>query len=228
MDETQERHDHRGLPGAGPGARRPAWPPRAGPSSSTPGTRDALDAAAARACPRRHRHRLPGDITDPAHRAALCAGRRGRGGLDLLVNNAGTLGASPLPAIADYPADELRPFEVNVVAPIALTQLLLPLLRRRGGAVLNITSDAAVEAYAGWGGYGAAKAALEQASNILAAEETRGPGLVGGPGRPADRHAPAGLPRGGHLGPAAARDRGARVRAADRRAHAQRAVPRVR
>jgi NAD(P)-dependent dehydrogenase (short-subunit alcohol dehydrogenase family) len=62
-------------------------------------------------------------------------------------------------------------FEVNVIAPVALTQLLLPLLRASGGAVLNITSDAAVEAYAGWGGYGAAKAALEQASNVLAAEE---------------------------------------------------------
>ena len=113
---------------------------------------------------------VPGDVTDPAHRAALitaCAGR-----LDLLVNNAGTLGASPLPALADYPADELRAaFEANVIAPIALTQLALPLLRASGGAVLNITSDAAVEAYAGWGGYGAAKAALEQASNVLAAEE---------------------------------------------------------
>ena len=113
---------------------------------------------------------VPGDVTDPAHRAALIAACAGR--LDLLVNNAGTLGASPLPALADYPADELRAaFEVNVIAPIALTQLALPLLRASGGAVLNITSDAAVEAYAGWGGYGAAKAALEQASNVLAAEE---------------------------------------------------------
>jgi NAD(P)-dependent dehydrogenase (short-subunit alcohol dehydrogenase family) len=115
---------------------------------------------------------IPGDVTDPAHRLALqrAAGRAGR--LDLLVNNAGTLGASPLPALADYPADELRAaFEVNVIAPIALTQLVLPLLRASGGAVLNITSDAAVEPYAGWGGYGAAKAALEQASNVLAAEE---------------------------------------------------------
>ena len=88
------------------------------------------------------------------------------------MNNAGTLGASPLPALADYPPDELRAaFEANVIAPIALTQLVLPLLRASGGAVLNITSDAAVEAYTGWGGYGAAKAALEQASNVLAAEE---------------------------------------------------------
>jgi NAD(P)-dependent dehydrogenase (short-subunit alcohol dehydrogenase family) len=115
---------------------------------------------------------LAGDVTQPAHRAALAAAAQAAGRLDLLVNNAGTLGASPLPALAEYPPDELRAaFEVNVIAPIALTQLLLPLLRASGGAVLNITSDAAVEAYAGWGGYGAAKAALEQASNVLAAEE---------------------------------------------------------
>ena len=115
---------------------------------------------------------IPGDVTDPAHRAALLRAAQAAGRLDLLVNNAGTLGASPLPALADYPAGELRAaFEVNVIAPIALTQLLLPLLRASGGAVLNITSDAAVEAYAGWGGYGAAKAALEQASNVLGAEE---------------------------------------------------------
>ena len=115
---------------------------------------------------------VPGDITDPEHRAAVLAAAKAAGGADLLVNNAGTLGASPLPALADYPVGELRAaFEANVIAPIALTQLLLPLLRERGGAVLNITSDAAVEPYAGWGGYGAAKAALEQASNVLAAEE---------------------------------------------------------
>jgi NAD(P)-dependent dehydrogenase (short-subunit alcohol dehydrogenase family) len=115
---------------------------------------------------------VAGDVTDPVHRATLQRAAQAAGRLDLLVNNAGTLGASPLPALADYPPDELRAaFEVNVIAPIALTQLMLPLLRARGGAVLNITSDAAVEAYAGWGGYGAAKAALEQASNVLAAEE---------------------------------------------------------
>src|ERR1700733_7893620 len=115
---------------------------------------------------------IAGDVTDPLHRAELLRAAQAAGRLDLLVNNAGTLGASPLPALADYPVDELRAaFEVNVIAPIALTQLLLPLLRASGGAVLNVPSDAAVEAYAGWGGYGAAKAALEQASNVLAAEE---------------------------------------------------------
>jgi NAD(P)-dependent dehydrogenase (short-subunit alcohol dehydrogenase family) len=115
---------------------------------------------------------IPGDVTDPAHRVALLRAAERAGRLDVLVNNAGTLGVSPLPALADYPPDELRAaFEANVIAPIALTQLVLPLLRARGGAVLNVTSDAAVEAYAGWGGYGAAKAALEQASNVLAAEE---------------------------------------------------------
>jgi len=113
---------------------------------------------------------LAGDITDPAHRLAL---RAAAAEIDLLVNNAGTLGAAPLPALADYPPEELRAaFEANVIAPVALIQLFLPALRERGGAVLNITSDAAVEPYAGWGGYGAAKAALEQASNVLAAEET--------------------------------------------------------
>lgn len=115
---------------------------------------------------------LPGDITDPRHRADLAAGAAARGGASLLVNNAGTLGASPLPPLASYPLADLRAaFEVNVVAPIALTQLLLPDLRRHSGAVLSITSDAAVEAYQGWAGYGAAKAALEQACNVLAAEE---------------------------------------------------------
>jgi NAD(P)-dependent dehydrogenase (short-subunit alcohol dehydrogenase family) len=116
---------------------------------------------------------LPGDIADPAHRAELRAAAAELGGASLLVNNAGTLGASPLPALAEYPVAQLRDaFEVNALAPIALTQLLLPDLRRHGGAVLCVTSDAAVEAYAGWGGYGAAKAALEQACNVLAAEES--------------------------------------------------------
>jgi NAD(P)-dependent dehydrogenase (short-subunit alcohol dehydrogenase family) len=137
----------------------------------------ALRAAAAELCatydlPASQVLPVAGDITDAAHRADLAAAAADLGGATLLVNNAGTLGVSPLPALADYPAaDLLSSFEVNVVAPIALTQLVLPGLRRLGGAVLSITSDAAVEAYAGWGGYGAAKAALEQACHVLAAEE---------------------------------------------------------
>lgn len=112
---------------------------------------------------------LPGDLRDPAHRAELVAAA---GEVDLLVNNAGILGPSPQPKVAGYPLPALREvFEVNVIAQLALTQLALPSLRARGGAVAMITSDAAVEAYEGWGGYGAAKAALEQASAILAAEE---------------------------------------------------------
>jgi NAD(P)-dependent dehydrogenase (short-subunit alcohol dehydrogenase family) len=115
---------------------------------------------------------LRGDIRDPAHRAALLSTAKR---LDLLVNNAGILGPSPQPSLADYPLSTLRDvFEVNVFAPLALTQLALPQLRLSGGAVVNVTSDAAVEAYEGWGGYGAAKAAVEQASRVLAAEE---PGL---------------------------------------------------
>jgi NAD(P)-dependent dehydrogenase (short-subunit alcohol dehydrogenase family) len=115
---------------------------------------------------------VPGDVTHPAHRADLVAAADRRGGADLLVNNAGILGPSPQPPLADYPLDALREvYEVNVVAPLALAQLALPGLRERGGAVVNVTSDAAVEAYPGWGGYGSAKAAVEQASRILAAEE---------------------------------------------------------
>lgn len=116
---------------------------------------------------------VAGDVTDPAHQAELLAAADRLGGADLLVNNAGILGPSPQPHLADYPIDVLRTvYEVLVLAPLRLTQQALPGLRERGGAVVNITSDAAVEAYEGWGGYGSAKAALEQASNVLAVEET--------------------------------------------------------
>jgi NAD(P)-dependent dehydrogenase (short-subunit alcohol dehydrogenase family) len=115
---------------------------------------------------------VAGDIADPAHRAQLVTAALDLGGIDLLVNNASVLGPSPQPALADYPLDVLtHVYDVNVVAPLALTQLALPYLRDRGGAVVNITSDAAIEPYEGWGGYGSSKAALEQIGNILAAEE---------------------------------------------------------
>jgi NAD(P)-dependent dehydrogenase (short-subunit alcohol dehydrogenase family) len=113
---------------------------------------------------------LPGDVTDPVHRAALAAAVPAR--LDLLVSNASDLGPSPLPPLAELPLDAFeRVLAVNTVAPLALVQLLLPPLRRAGGRVLQISSDAAVEAYAGWGGYGASKAALDQLSRVLAVEE---------------------------------------------------------
>jgi NAD(P)-dependent dehydrogenase (short-subunit alcohol dehydrogenase family) len=115
---------------------------------------------------------LPGDVTDAAHRVALLAAADRLGGPDLLVNNAGILGPSPQPALADYPLAVLREvYEVNVFAPLALTQLALPGLRAAKGTVVNVSSDAAVEGYAGWGGYGSAKAAVEQASRVLAEEE---------------------------------------------------------
>jgi len=111
---------------------------------------------------------VAGDIADSWHRGLLVevAGER----LELVVNNASTLGASPLPALGDYPLDVLEQvFRVNAIAPLALVQLALPRLAA-GGRIVNITSDAAVEAYEGWGGYGASKAALEQLTAVLAAE----------------------------------------------------------
>jgi NAD(P)-dependent dehydrogenase (short-subunit alcohol dehydrogenase family) len=115
---------------------------------------------------------IAGDVADPAHRAALVEALTGLGGLDLLVNNASTLGPSPLPGLADYPLDEFEHVVgVNVVAPLALLQATLTMLRTRNGTVINVTSDAAVEGYPGWGGYGSSKAALEQLSHVLAAEE---------------------------------------------------------
>jgi NAD(P)-dependent dehydrogenase (short-subunit alcohol dehydrogenase family) len=111
---------------------------------------------------------IPGDVVDGWHRGALvvAAGER----IDLLVNNASLLGPSPQPTLAAYPLAELRRvYEVDVFAPLALAQAVLPLLSP-AGAIVNLTSDAAVEAYAGWGGYGSAKAALDQSTAILAAE----------------------------------------------------------
>ncbi len=112
---------------------------------------------------------IAGDVVDDDHRAALAAAVAG--GLDLLVNNASVLGPSPLPPLAEHPLPELlEVFEVNALAPIALLQLVLPALRARRGRVVDVSSDAAVEAYAGWGAYGAAKAALDHATAVLAVE----------------------------------------------------------
>jgi NAD(P)-dependent dehydrogenase (short-subunit alcohol dehydrogenase family) len=115
--------------------------------------------------------RLAGDITDPEHRADLVDAVTELGRLDLLVNNASYLGPSPLQALSSADLDELRRvYEVDVLAPIALTQALLPSLTAASGVLLNISSDAAVEAYETWGGYGSAKAALDHATRVLAAE----------------------------------------------------------
>jgi NAD(P)-dependent dehydrogenase (short-subunit alcohol dehydrogenase family) len=115
---------------------------------------------------------VSGDVTEPVHRQRLVALARDFGGIDALVNNASHLGPSPQPPLADYPVDELRRvYEVNVLAPLALAAEALPSLRASKGRIVNITSDAGVEAYEGWGGYGSSKAALEHASRILAAEE---------------------------------------------------------
>jgi len=116
-------------------------------------------------------HAVPGDITDPRHREALVQTATS---LDLLINNAGTLGPSPLPALSEVPLGALREvYETNVVAPLGLIQLALPKLREANGILINITSDAAPEAYPGWGAYGSSKSALESLSRVLAVEEEK-------------------------------------------------------
>jgi NAD(P)-dependent dehydrogenase (short-subunit alcohol dehydrogenase family) len=113
-----------------------------------------------------------GDVTSSLHRTALVESTRRYGSLDLVVNNASTLGPSPLPDLGNTPLDDLRRvYEVNVFAPLALIQEALPELRRSHGTVISLSSDAAVEAYEGWGGYGSSKAALDQLHRVLAAEE---------------------------------------------------------
>lgn len=123
---------------------------------------------------------LAGDVADPAHRRRLAHAVHDVGRLDVLLNNASTLGATPLPPLAAYPLDALdHAFCVNVAAPIALIQETLPLLEQAGGLVVNITSDAARAGYAGWGGYGLTKAALDLAGLTLANElHERGVGVV--------------------------------------------------
>jgi len=114
---------------------------------------------------------LPGDVTDASHREALVAAASEAGAVRLLVNNASRLGPSPQPALADYPSGELwAVYQTNLFAPLALIQDTLPTLAENAGVVVNLTSDAAVEPYAGWGGYGSSKAALDQLSAVLAVE----------------------------------------------------------
>jgi NAD(P)-dependent dehydrogenase (short-subunit alcohol dehydrogenase family) len=128
----------------------------------------ALEAARAELAASTEVTALVGDVADEPHRAALvsAAGRR----LELLVNNASMLGPSPPPLLRDYPLGVLEEvYRVNVLAPLRLAQLALPLLRA-GGRIINVTSDAAVETYEGWGGYGSSKAALERLTAVFAAE----------------------------------------------------------
>ena len=115
---------------------------------------------------------VPGDVTDPRHRQHIAgaAGRAGR--LDLLMNNASRLGPSPQPRLRDYPLGELgRVYDTNVFAPLALIQLLAVPLTAAGGTIVTVSSDAAADAYLGWGGYGSAKAAADQLTAVVAAEE---------------------------------------------------------
>lgn len=119
---------------------------------------------------RTHVAAIAGDVTDSAHRHALAVLARGHAGVDAVINNAGALGPSPLPALLDYPLDVLTAvLDTNVVAPLGLLQAVRAELKP-DARVINVTSDAAVSAYAGWGGYGSSKAALEQVSAVLAAE----------------------------------------------------------
>ena len=113
---------------------------------------------------------LPGDVTDAEHRRALAEEAQATGGLDALVNNASILGPSPQPNLLDYPLDVLEEvYRTNAIAPLALIQAVRGELKP-GARIVNVTSDAGVEPYPGWGGYGSSKAALEQLSAILAAE----------------------------------------------------------
>ncbi len=144
---------------------------------------DRLERSASELAARTRVVAIAGDVTDPGHRTRLVDAVEELGRLDLLVNNASTLGASPLPELASIDLAVLREiYEVNVVAPLALTQLLLPRLRQSHGTIVNVTSDAAVEAYPAWGGYGSSKAAFEQLSAVLAVEHEDVRVLVADPG----------------------------------------------
>ena len=158
---------------------------------------------------------VPGDITDADHRRRLVDAAAALGPITALVNNASTLGQSPLPRLGEIDADVLRrTFETNVVAPVAVYQLASPYLGA-GAAVVNITSDAAVEGYPGWGGYGASKAALEQVARVLAAERPDLPRAHRRPRRHAHGDAPGRFPWRGHQRSGAA----GRERSRPRRPH---------
>ncbi len=132
---------------------------------------EALEAARAELAALTEVVAVPGDVTDATHREALAEAARQAGGLDALVNNASLLGPSPQPNLLDYPLDTLElVYRTNVIAPLALFQAVRRELKP-GARIINVTSDAGVEPYPGWGGYGSSKAALEQLSHILAAEE---------------------------------------------------------
>lgn len=114
---------------------------------------------------------ITGDVSDAQHRSRLVEAAESLGRLDLLVNNASDLGISPLPPLSEYPLAVIEKiFAVNLIAPLGLIQEALPLLKQSGGLVVNITSDAAVGGYPGWGAYGASKAALDLVSLTLANE----------------------------------------------------------
>ena len=131
---------------------------------------EALEAARAELARRTSVAAVPGDVGDPGHILALAEAASALGGLDAIVNNASLLGPSPQPALLDYPLDVLDDvYRTNVIAPLALIQAVQGLLRP-GAVILNVTSDAGIEPYEGWGGYGSSKAALEHLSAILAAE----------------------------------------------------------
>jgi NAD(P)-dependent dehydrogenase (short-subunit alcohol dehydrogenase family) len=131
---------------------------------------DALEAARAELARSTRVIALAGDITDATHRSALAEAAQACGGLDAVVNNASDLGPSPLPPLLDYPIEALAAvYGANVLAPLALLQAVRGQLKP-GARLLNITSDAGIEDYPGWGGYGSSKAALEQLSHVLAAE----------------------------------------------------------
>ncbi len=113
---------------------------------------------------------IPGDVTSEPHRKKLAKAADELGGLDALINNASFLGPSPQPQLLEYPLDVLEQvYETNIIAPLALIQALHPALKL-DACIMNITSDAGVEAYGGWGGYGSSKAALEHLSHIFAEE----------------------------------------------------------